>query len=261
MAFWVLLFIGIAIAIGTRIAIGVITSDNEYEDTYYIEARNKHTQIIMNVLVIISIILVGGISNGKFLGIFVNVQKIWIYIVLAIVPAVISYVIVFFGLSLYHFSKIISHIIFIVVFIISIIGWTIPICNYNRNIEEIEITTISSTEERNLLYFCNIPVQEVSGEISGSNFNVSGNISTSDELPYWYINEKNEGKYDSSEATYSTIIFISEEENPHVEIISYSTDIKTINHNNGKEKTKNEKKWKEYIYYLPEEFKQYILKS
>lgn len=263
MEFWVLWFIGIAITIGTRIAINVLTGDDEFHNSYYIEARSKPTQVIMNILAIICIILVGGIANGKWLGNFAGEERIWVYILAAIIPAFLTYTVGFMVLGLYHFSNTISQIIFIVVFIISIIGWTIPICNYNRNIETITETTITSTQERKLLYFCNIPVQKISGEISGSSVlgtgGISGSISTSDELSYWYANESNEGKYGSVKASDSKILFISDEEKPYLEIISYSTYTKTINHNNGREDTRTDKEWKEYIFYLPEVIMQYSL--
>lgn len=278
MEFWVLWFIGIVIAIGTRLAINKLTgvyqycAGNPYSNKYYyIESRSKHTQIIMNVFVIICIILVGGIANGKWLGYFSSeyfldfgeYPDIWGYIIAGILPCIITYVIIYLGLGLYHFSNKISKIIFIVVFMISIIGWTILICNYNRNIETVKGTTITSIQERKLLYFCNIPVQEVSGEISGSSIigsgSISGSISTSNELSYWYANENNEGEYDSVEASSSKIVFITEEEKPYLEIITYRTYTKTINHNNGREDTETDKVWKEYIFYLPEAIMQYSL--
>lgn len=90
-----------------------------------------------------------------------------------------------------------QQIIFIIVFIFSIIGCSFPICKYNLNIEKTTITILESTEGRQLLYFCNIPVQEISGGVSGSfhfgSGNVSGDIATSDKLPYWYLNENGDG--------------------------------------------------------------------
>lgn len=258
MKFWVLWFIGIVMSIVTRIAINQLTGNGNYDD-YYIEARSKPWQVKMNVFAIICIILVGGITNGKRISYFVGEERIWVYILLIISSGLI-YEMLNFILGLYHFKSTISNIIFIVVFIISTIGWTISICNYNRNIETITETIITSTQERKLLYFCNIPVQEISGKISTlENGSISGSISTSDELPYWYVNENNEGKYGSVKASSSKIVFISNEEKPYLEIISYSTYTKTINHNNGKEDTITDKEWKEYIFYLPEAIMQYLL--
>lgn len=262
MGFWELWFIGIGISIVTRIAIDGLTVETFWKDNYYIEVRSKSTQAIMNVLVIICIILVGGIANGMWLGSCESEENVLAYILAAIIPACFTYVVGYSLLGLKHFSNPVSHLIFVVVFIISIIGWTITICDYNRNIETITETTIT-TEERKLLYFCNIPVQEISGQNSGSSFlgtgSISGKISTSNELSYWYANENNEGKYGSVNASISKIVFISNEEKPYLEIVSYSTYTKKLNHNNGKEDIKINKEWKEYIFYLPEAIMQYSL--
>ncbi len=257
MKFWVIWFIGIGITIGTRIAINMLTKHGNIED------NSKPVQVIMNLLASISIILVGGIANGKWLGTFSNEHKIWVYIVWAIIPACLTYLVAYLVLGLYHFKRKLSRIGFIVVFIISIIGWTIPICQYNRNIERTTEKDVASVQERRLLYFCNIPVQEISGEVSGGsifgNGNISGSISTSDELSYWYVNENNEGKYDSVDASNSKIVFISGDEKPYLEIVNYNIYTKTINHNNGKEYKTPDKEVAEYIFHLPEAIMQYSL--
>ena len=156
MEFWVLWFIGIVITIGTRIAINKLTScpyyygkyhsceENPYcSRYYYIESNSKRTQIIIYVFVIICIILVGGIANGKWLGFFSSIYflrfgeypDIWEYIIVGAIPCMMTYIVIFSILGLYHFKYNISDIIFIVVLIISIFFWTRTICNYNRNIE------------------------------------------------------------------------------------------------------------------------------
>lgn len=262
MEFWVLWFIGIGITIVTRIAINVLCKVND-DRSVSNDICNKSipTQIIMHILAILCIVLVGGIAVAKFLGMFYD-MPIWGFILLAIIPAMLTYVVEYLILGLEHFGSGFSKMLFVIVFIISIIGWTIPICNYNRNIEATTETT-TVTQERQLLYFCNIPVQEISGKISGSSFlgtgNISGSISTSNELSYWYANENNEGIYGSAAANSSKIVFINDEETPRLEIISYCTYTKTINHNNGVENTTTDKEWKEYIFYLPEAIMQYPL--
>ena len=259
MEFLILFLIGIAITIGTRIAISILTRDEDSHNNFYIEGRSMPTRVILNILVIICIILVGGIANGLWLSNFVG----GVYILTAVFPAILTYIVVFFVLGLYHFSNLISHIVFLVVFIVSTIAWTISIDNYNQKIEATTETTLTSTEERKLLYFCNVPIQDISGNISGEHFlgtgNVAGSISTSSELPYWYINENNEGIFDRVDAKSTKIVFISDDEKPHLEIISYATHIKTINYNNGKESTKTNREWKEYIFYLPKAIMQYSL--
>lgn len=258
MIFSVLLVIGIAITFVTRIVICNLTGFFSY---YSIEdCSSKHVQVIMNLLEIICISLVGGIVNGIWISIIGhNVLDI----IFTIIIAGVGYILLFLAFGLYKFSNRFSHVCFIVVFIISTIAWSISICNYNRNIETITETAITSTQERKLLYFCNIPVQDISGQISGSfvrgTGSVSGSISTSNELSYWYVDENDEGQYDSAVASDSKIVFVSDEVKPYVEIMSYSTYTKIINHNNGKENTTTDKEWKEFIFYLPEAIMQYSL--
>ena len=122
---------------------------------------------------------------------------------------------------------------------------------------------MAEKQERQLLYFCNIPVQEISGTISGSSFvgtgSVSGEITTTENLPYWYLNQKGEGVYDSVSAKSSKIVFIEDNKLPYVEIISYATQTITINHRNGTEKIATDKTWTEHVFYLPKEIRQYKL--
>lgn len=262
--FWKLWWIGIAITIATKIAI-------TYLSWYYfneLEKSKKSTQILMHLLVIICINLVGGIAVAKFLGFLVACGNgFWDCILGAIIPAVLTFIVGFFVLELYRFNRITSLICFIVVFIFSIIGWTIPISQhsieYYQNIETTTETIVVQDQKRQLLYFCNIPVQEISGSVSGSSSfgfgSVSGKISTSNELTYWYANENGEGKYDSALASNSTIVFIEDGENPYVEIITYRNQTQTINHNNGEESTKINDEWSKYIFYLPEAVMQYPL--
>lgn len=260
--FWILWWIGIAITITTRITINHLTCHG-YKD---IEKLRKSTQILIHLLVIISIILVGGITVPKFLGIF-NPILFLEYIVFAIIPAFIVYLVEFTVLGLKDVFYRWSYLCFIVVFIVSVIGWTIPIgtsnIEYNKNIEKNTETIVLQSQERQLLYFCNIPVQEISGSVSGSSSfgfgSVSGKISTSDELPYWYANENGEGKYDSAPASISTIVFIENGEKPYVQIITYRNQTKTTNHNNGQESTETNSEWTKYTFYLPEAVMQYPL--
>lgn len=262
MGYWTLWFIGIGITILTAIAIRK-KFVNRWKESNYKECSTK-VRFILNLLVIICIILVGGIANGKWLGIFANDNfSIGDYVLMGIVPAILTYVVGFFVLGLSYFESILSQICFAVVFIVSIIGWTMSITNYNQNIVETTQTIVKQTEERELLYFCNIPLQEVSGSVSGSFIlgtgAVSGQISTSDNLPYWYLNEKGEGLYDSALSSNSKIIFIEDGESPYLEIITYCTNKTTTNHNDGTETTSKINEWTEYYFYLPDEIMQYNL--
>lgn len=263
MEFWTLWFIGIAITIVTRIAISILSNYDIFD--------NKWVKIIISFLVIICIFIVGGIIVGKWIGNFAFdwwsscsmselVVSIFFIIVTTIFGAIITYLAGYFILGLYHFD---DQTLYVIVFIVSIICWSIPICHYNQNIEYLNQTVVVSQEERQLLYFCNIPVQNVSGEISGSFIlgagNVSGKITTSDTLPYWYSNQNDEAIFDSASATDSKIIFIDDDESPYIEIIVYSDQTVSKNHNNGTEKVTTDKTWTKYNFYLPDSIMQYNL--
>lgn len=232
-------------------------------------------------LIIACIIIVGGIICAKFYamvitwcinppeeavstttsdpGLALTILFTVITIVLTIFVVILPLYLTFLAggaiLGLYELENDKIQIAFIAIFIISVIGWTIPMCYYNMNIET--ATVVESTEEdRQLLSFCNIPVQSVSGEISGSSTifsgSVSGSISTADNLPYWYVGKENKGEYDSAEAKSSYLNFIGDDENPHVKVIYYVEKEVTTNHNNGHVKSEETASWIEYEFYVPE---------
>lgn len=260
MEFWIVWLIGIVVVIATRIAINICQ-----RDTYTYE-KSKIARIIINLLIIICIVIVGGIPIGKYIGTNfdywyttitpITIEKIIaiIFLFCFIICIVIGVYLIGYGiLGLYHFSKL--HWLHIVVYIVSTIVWSIVVCQYNRNIETITQTVVESEERRELLYFCNIPVQNTSGTISRSR----GTIQTTDNLTYWYLNENGEGTFDSALAENSNIVFLEENQSPYVEIVVYSTKIISKNHNNGTEETITEKTWAEYKFYLPKTIMQYNL--
>ena len=258
MEFWILWVIGIVITIVTRVLL-------ESDSWYNVEKFDRGKRIVATVFAIISIILVGGIANGLWLGLFANEDiGIFGYIVAGIIPAVLTYIVGFILLGLDHFSSEITHVIFIAIFVISIIGWSMVITDYNRNFDISTETVLTSTEERNLLYFCSIPVQEVSENDSESSthgtIDISENITSIDELSYWYSNGEDEVLYDTANAKNSKIVFITEKQQPCVVIDSYKTVTTTINNNNGKKDEVTSKEWKEYTFHLPREILHYQLK-
>ena len=91
----------------------------------------------------------------------------------------------------------------------------------------------------------------------------SGKITTTDTLPYWYLNEKGNGTYDSAPTKNSEIIFIENGESPYLEIIHYSSQKVKIDHNNNDTKSNifNSEKTssKKYNFYLPKDIMQYNL--
>ena len=257
MVFWVIWFIGIGITIVTRILISVLVMNEEE-----IYDRTKLLQFVIHILVMICICLVGGIANAKWLGSLQNI-KVGGYILFGIIPACLTYFVGYWVLGLYHFDWCISQVIFVLTFMISIAGWFFPINEYNQNIEVVNEVVEVQKQERKLLYFCNIPVQEISGEVYGSTIfgsgGVSGDITTTENLPYWYLNENGEGIYDSVSANTSKLIFINDKEVPCLQIIDYCMKKVTINHNNGKKKSVDDKTWTEYHFYVPQEVMEYNL--
>ena len=268
MEYWKLFGIGVIITIITTIAIRVYfrTPYALHPEHDYERICQKHP-IVMWVLAIPSMVcicLVGGILVAEFLGIFAKDNvPIWGYILIAMMPAFLTYACGGSIMGFDRFQNGLIQILFIIVFIASIIGWTIPITNYNRNIETHTESVLASEENRELFYFCNIPVQKISGNISGSSIlgtgSVSGNISTTSELPYWYKADNGTAKYASVPTSNSQIVFIEDGESPYVKIFYWEKRETTINHNNGSESVSVESSWQEYIFYLPKEIMQYNL--
>ena len=148
------------------------------------------------------------------------------------------------------------------ILVVTIVGSIILILNihYISNIEITEETAIVQSQENELVSFENVPVQSVSGSISGeisgsflyTNGQISGSITTSDKVQYMYINHDGDGEYGSAPTEKSKIRFIEENEVPHLEITTCQKQKITVNHNNGKTTNEVESEWKEYIFYLPE---------
>lgn len=256
MIFWV---VGIVITFITRKLLG------GYWEKSFVEQRETKERILLHILALVCIILVGGIAVAKFVGMFWEFP-FWGQMIIGIVPALFTYVVGFYVLGLFNFEDIRSHCCFIIVFIVSILGWTILINDYNRNIEKVTETVIEQTQTRELLYFCNVPVQGVTGEISGNSSilggSISGNIDTTHELTYWYANEENSALFDTAPANSSEIEFLEEKEEPYVEIVYYYQVEKRIDHNIefiGFEVIDAERRWKQYIFYLPQSIMQYTL--
>jgi len=148
------------------------------------------------------------------------------------------------------------------ILVVTIVAFIALLLNvhYSSNIEITEETAIVQSQENELVSFENVPVQSVSGSISGeisgsflyTNGQISGSITTSDKVQYMYINHDGDGEYGSAPTEKSKIRFIEENEVPHLEITTCQKQKITVNHNNGKTTNEVESEWKEYIFYLPE---------
>lgn len=230
------------------------------EDDYY----NDDVKIWLCILITFCIITVGGITAGRVISVCVYLSNInWSSFIFIIFVLIIIYGVGFGIVGIYTIRNMIAQICFIVIFIISVIGWTIPFYNDEKMREENteSITeTIVQTEERQLTSFCELPVQAISGSVEGSSFlgtgTVSGSIWTADELSYWYVDELGESNYASAPATNSKLIFFNDNTiMPHVEIITTITQTKVIHHYDGTEYTTIEGESTVYRFYLPETMK------
>lgn len=254
-------WIGVVITIVTKIAIDYLSDNYSFD----ICQMKKPVQIVMHLLVIICIVLVGGIPNGQIVGL--SYENVVASICIVIIPAALTYCVGYAILGLNRFGNELSQICFAFVFIASIFIWGEQVYDYNveynRNIETITETVVE-TEERQLIYFCNIPVQEISGSVSGSSFlgggRVSGNVSTSNELSYWYVGEDGKGLPDFAPTSSSSLDFFEGDETlPYIEIINHRVETTTINHNDGTERTVVDDEWTEYIFHVPEGILQFSL--
>lgn len=260
MGLWKIWLIGLAITILTSVLI---------------HKKVKINRILIDILVVVSIVLVGGIAEGWGIALFKNgnfdsnAERITVTIILIVWTSALIWIVgaPILGIFKKKQFRIWEILSFILVYIVASVCWSQPFINYHNNIEDINETIVVNEQENKLLYFCNIPVQQVSGSISGDvsgtilwvDGEISGSISTSEELPYWYLNGKGEGEYNSVPTNSSKIRFIEESEKPYVEIITYRKQTRTVNHNNGEETTVTESEWKEYIFYLPQAIMQYPL--
>ncbi len=260
MEFWVIcLILFCLVIVGTR-----ITGDDGSKR--YIQQEKKVMYTIIPLFVAIGTASVCGIIVGKWIGNYAKLSEgerssISVFFILTtIIGIILAYIVGYGYLRLFHKRKQGLLKLFTISFVVSIIVWSILIWKYNLNVETTTQTIVEKRQERTLLYFCNIPVQEVSGDVLVlGRRRVSVEITTSNNLTYWYLNKKGEGQFDSASAQTSKIIFIEDKESPYVEIVEYITQTTTINHNNGKEKIVTDKTWKEYNFYLPKAIMQYNL--
>lgn len=256
MGLWKIWLIGLAITILTSVLI---------------HKKVKINRILIDILVVLSIVLVGGIAEGWIIAVLSTVGNdsllgivFQCLLVAALIWLVGTPVLGIFKKNQFRTFEIGA---FIFAFIIASVCWAQPFINYYNNFEDINETVVVGEQEHYLLYFCNIPVQQVSGNISGNisgsmfgvNGEISGSIYTTEELSYWYLNGNDEGEYNSVPSNSSKISFIEESEKPYVEVITYCKQTRTVNHNTGKEKTITESEWNEYIFYLPQTIMQYSL--
>ncbi len=117
---------------------------------------------------------------------------------------------------------------------------------YNDNFEIISSETVENVEERKLLTFYDLPVQEISGKLKRG----TGEINTENKIPYWYFTSEKSSIYDTAPETETEIIFLDKCETPYLEIISHRKAKEARNRLNGRVSVLEEEKYKEYKFYF-----------
>ena len=230
----------------------------------------KYTKIVvLHLLTMFSIFTVGGISDAAWLNGFtpnhMAVEEMggflsWFLLVIALIifiglPIFLTYLVGFLVIGLPRYTKKYSQIIFVLTFLVSIVFWTSYMVKYDANIE-VTTETVQQTQERELVMFYEIPLQQISGSVSGGSFigsgSVSGSIFTADSVPYVYITENGNGKWDSAPAADSEIVFLTESgDTPKIAIVTYTERTVEIDHNVEKKNVTDEKSWTKYYFYIP----------
>ncbi len=225
--------------------------------------------IIVHLGSMFSVATIGGIIDALWLKeFFVNDVAIakdmnlglWLLLAVGLLfftvfPILLTYLVGFFAIKLANYDRVYSHIIFLLTFIISIACWTNYIVKYEANIET-TTEVFEQSEERELIMFYEIPVQQVSGSISGSSFvgfgEVSGDVFTTEKVPYVYLNAEGNGEWDFVPAADSEIVFITEAGTvPKIVIVTYTEKTIDIDHNVEQKSVTDEKSWTKYYFYLP----------
>ena len=222
--------------------------------------------IVLHLGVMFCIFTIGGIIDAMWVSNFLPCEawsefgiggKIFVILLFAFIiglPICFTYVVGAFVLGFERFSEGYSHVIFILTFALSICFWCDYIEKYDANIEN-TTEIVESAEERELIFFYEIPVQQVSGSVSGSSTifsgSVSGDVFTVDTVPYVYLNSDGNGSWDSAPAKDSEIIFITEKESPKIVIVTTTEKTIKIDHNVNESTVTDTKSWVKYYFYLP----------
>lgn len=233
--------------------------------------RNPKTKLMANHFLIIAticIIIVGGIIVGKFAAMSLRPVDGYEFhtgdyvfsIIFIIIGMVITYLVGYAIIGLYLFEKKWEQIYFVVVFIISVIGWSAFIFHCNNNVETIEQSIPTTTENLTLVYFCNIPVQNIEESSSENGVDSSETITVSENVSYWYLNGNGEAVFGTANAKSSKIVFIGNDEEPYVTITNYESQKITIDHNIVEKQVEVTGTWTQYVFYLPEAIKGYTLR-
>lgn len=223
--------------------------------------------VILHLLVMICIFTVWGFVDAKYLtsvwknfnlgenpGVITYLLVPIAFLVVFVLPLIATYMAGYIFMGLVKFTKKYSHIIFLVTFLCSTTFWCVYECKYNANVQIVTEVT-ENTEERELILFYEIPVQKVfEDDASGYHepFKVSGEMFTTDTVPYVYQNAEGKGVWDFAPAECSEIVFIQEDDIPKVVIVTVNEAIIEVDNNLGESTVIAEKTTAKYSFYLPE---------
>ena len=222
--------------------------------------------VVLHLLVMFCIFTIGGIIDAMWVSNFLPLEcwsefnfaekalTVLFFAFVIGIPVCLTFVVGSLVLGFEKFTEEWSILIFVITFIFSICFW----CNYiNKYDANIETTTevVETQEERELIFFYEIPVQQVAGSVSGSSTifsgSVSGDIFTVDSVPYVYLNSEGNGSWDYAPAKDSEIIFITEKEAPKIVIVTTTEKTIKVDHNVNESTVTDTKSWVKYYFYLP----------
>ena len=218
--------------------------------------------IVLHLFVMFCISTVGGITDAKWImsipiweavedfTLFDYFMSVMVSALLYVLPMFLTFVVGYLVMGLIKFELDISHTIFFLTFLVSVFGWCHYLNDYNVNIEYV-IEESQETYERELVFFYDIPMQEISESTLETSVQNSGYVFTMDEVPYVYLNEEGNGVWDFVPAEDSEIVFITEKGSPKLVIVTnISKEIK-IDHNTEETSVVKENYWNRYYFYLP----------
>lgn len=258
----------LAVGIGVTFVMSIINWLAIDEETFRAKSANHWINIIgLHLSVMFCIATVGGIIDAFWMA------PLWISInwnefdnllkcvgfaaaftLFFILPALLTYIVGYWFMGLQNYTKKYSQIIFVITFLVSIFIFCDYIMRYDTNIE-VTTETQQVTEERELIFFHEIPVQDISGELQGSftrgNGEVSGEIFSQDTVTYLYFNEEGKGEWDFAPVENADITFITEQDIPKVIIVTNIDKETRIDHNSGETEVLAENYCFEYHFYLP----------
>lgn len=259
----------LASGVGVTVVMSVINWLAIDSDTFEIGNRRIFqwiTIISLHLSVMFCIATVGGIIDAFWMaplwfGLkraeFIGIEYIAVLagcLLFFVLPAFLTYVVGYWIMGLCRYTKKYSQLIFVVTFLVSIIFF----CNYigkcDANVE-ITIETEQVTEERELIFFHEIPLQDISGELQGNftrgNGEVSGEIFSKDTVTYLYFNEEGKGEWDFAPVENADITFITEQDTPKVVVVTNISKEIRKDSNTGKTEVLTENTSYEYHFYLP----------